>query len=204
MNDYIEFREECLLIDAIDVTTVVGLINEYKPNFVSTVSNESRVMRLKTVARAISYLSSRIPPRKYQVGLGKYSLDTDEEARSLSGYVWRDGLENHFARFDPFATASSNGRRGLQARVDWVEAGAVTEVKDQARCGCCWAVATAAAVESATYLTKGSSKFLQSLSFQQMISCDDDNNGCGGGNIVSFVLHCFDPRTVPSMQSHLR
>jgi len=82
-------------------------------------------------------------------------------------------------------------RRSLQsipASVDWVAAGATTAVKNQGLCGSCWAVSTAAAIESASLISdqkSGDSKFSgDSLSFQQMISCDEDNNGCNGGNIL--------------------
>lgn len=50
-----------------------------------------------------------------------------------------------------------------------------------------WAVSTVAAVEAAAYLSN-SSGFSQSLSFQQLISCDTENLGCDGGNIVSFYI----------------
>ena len=197
LNEYVEFREQCLFIDDIDSTTVDELIEDFMPHHVDTVSNEIRAEHLKAVARDISFSESDIPPREYQLGLGKYSLDTEQEALSLLGYVWTDGLDNEFERFDPDTTTSLKGGRRLQDRVDWVEAGAMTPVKDQGRCGCCWAVAPAAAVESAAYLT-GTDQFLESLSFQQLISCDDSNSGCSGGNIVSFFL------LVSSDQHHLK
>ena len=55
--------------------------------------------------------------------------------------------------------------------------------------GCCWAVSTAAAVESALMITGQTPRYDKldgnSLSFQQMVSCDTKNqNGCGGGNIM--------------------
>ncbi|KAL7472688.1 hypothetical protein ACHAXS_013059 [Conticribra weissflogii] len=98
-------------------------------------------------------------------------------------------------------------RRYLQnvpTSVDWVAAGATTAVKNQGLCGCCWAVSTAAAVESALLISEqksGESKLSgDSLSFQQMISCDEDNNGCNGGNIVSsFVLKAEEGKTMDTL-----
>mmetsp|Transcript_23797 Transcript_23797/g.44220 ORF Transcript_23797/g.44220 Transcript_23797/m.44220 type:complete len:230 (-) Transcript_23797:389-1078(-) len=52
---------------------------------------------------------------------------------------------------------------------------------DQGRCGCCWAVTLAGAIEGATAIENG---YLQSLSWQQLVSCDDENLGCGGGSLV--------------------
>jgi Papain family cysteine protease len=54
----------------------------------------------------------------------------------------------------------------------------------QGRCGCCWSISCMGAVEGATYITN---TYLDSLSFQQLISCDTGggvNEGCQGGNIA--------------------
>jgi C1A family cysteine protease len=69
----------------------------------------------------------------------------------------------------------------LPTQVDWVSEGAVTSVKDQGRCDCCWAVSLAGAVEGAAFVNNG---YFQSLSFQQYISCNERNLGCDGGNLV--------------------
>merc|ERR1712228_1080804 len=64
--------------------------------------------------------------------------------------------------------------------VDWVSKGAVTPVKDQGRCGSCWAFSATAAIES---YAKLSGKYgLEVLSAQQINSCDKRDGGCNGGN----------------------
>mmetsp|Transcript_27350 Transcript_27350/g.83956 ORF Transcript_27350/g.83956 Transcript_27350/m.83956 type:complete len:395 (+) Transcript_27350:97-1281(+) len=65
-------------------------------------------------------------------------------------------------------------------KFDWRDQGVITPVKDQGRCGSCWAHSAAESIESQFALHGGQ---LTSLSVQQIVSCDtkSNDNGCDGG-----------------------
>ena len=164
------------------------LLVAYDPQLTSQTTQEQRIQGLQDLCWYISRIQSAIPPVEFELDLNQFALDTKEEEKQRQGYVYEEVDPNVFPRFETNETERL--RRQLQYRpvpeaVDYAAQGAMTPVKDQGRCGCCWAVATMAAVESAVYLTPGTGRFLQSLSFQQLISCDKDNYGCNGGNTVS-------------------
>jgi len=76
----------------------------------------------------------------------------------------------------------------LPASVDWRTKGAVTPIKDQGQCGCCWAFSTVASMEGIVQLSTGK---LISLSEQELVDCDTSDNGCEGGlmdNAFEFIV----------------
>lgn len=65
--------------------------------------------------------------------------------------------------------------------LNWAERGCVTEVKDQAKCGSCWAFSATGAIEGAVCAQTGHKAV--SLSEQQLIDCagPEGEHGCSGG-----------------------
>jgi cathepsin L len=65
----------------------------------------------------------------------------------------------------------------LPASMDWRTKGVVTPVKNQGGCGSCWAFASTAVLESHIALQTG---VLYELSEQELVSCSENPNHCGG------------------------
>jgi len=67
----------------------------------------------------------------------------------------------------------------LPDALDWVSAGKVTPIKDQAACGSCWAFSTTGSIEGAYSVATGT---LLSLSEEDLVQCNSDtDDGCEGG-----------------------
>jgi len=75
------------------------------------------------------------------------------------------------------------GTKPLADSFDWRNSSKITDVKDQAQCGSCWAFSVTENIESVWMIAKGlTPSNMQTLAPQQIVDCDRSDGGCNGGN----------------------
>uniref|UniRef100_A0A2N9FIH2 Vignain n=1 Tax=Fagus sylvatica TaxID=28930 RepID=A0A2N9FIH2_FAGSY len=117
--------------------------------------------------------------KPYKLKLNKFADMTNHEFRSM--YAGSKVKHHRMFRGTPRGSESFMHERvgSVPASVDWRLKGAVTGIKDQGRCGSCWAFSTVVAVEGINQIKTNK---LVSLSEQELIDCDtEQNQGCNGG-----------------------
>lgn len=101
-----------------------------------------------------------------------------------SGSLARSEFANDGKRLYAEVSPASNPDRELPVRVDWREKGIISEVRNQGKCGACWAYSTVETIESMNALVLGATVW--PLSVQQVIDCasssSSPNRGCDGGD----------------------
>ncbi|XP_038971284.1 senescence-specific cysteine protease SAG39-like [Phoenix dactylifera] len=114
---------------------------------------------------------------KFKLGANQFADLTNEEFRAV-----HTGFKPNSQASSGMATKSFKyeNATAVPVSMDWRAKGAVTPIKDQGQCGCCWAFSAVAAMEGITKLSTGK---LISLSEQELVDCDTkgEDQGCGGG-----------------------
>ena len=108
----------------------------------------------------------------YTLGHNKFSDMTWEEfSATHMGELYLNRAPKNIKRAHVWTNTSA-----LADEVDWVAKGAVTPIKDQGRCGSCWAFSTTGSLEGAYQIASGK---LVSLSEEDLVQCDHNgDNGC--------------------------
>ncbi|XP_073146833.1 senescence-specific cysteine protease SAG39-like [Henckelia pumila] len=136
-----------------------------------------KAKRFKIFKENVEYIESfnEVGLKSYKLGINKFGDLTNEEFRAA-----RNGYKRGSHPISPKASSFKYSNVSVvPSSVDWRKKGAVTDIKDQGQCGCCWAFSAVAATEGIHQLTTGK---LVSLSEQELVDCDtSEDQGCNGG-----------------------
>ncbi|XP_020247061.1 ervatamin-B-like [Asparagus officinalis] len=154
--------------------------------------------RLKIFKSNVERIESvnRDGERKYELSVNRFADLTDEE------------FKTYYKGFKPKpikATATNNetlmNMSDVPPSVDWRAKGAVTGVKDQGQCGCCWAFSTVGATEGLIQIKKGN---LTSLSEQQLVDCVTGGvtRGCEGGLMDEAFEYIIQNKGIASEETY--
>jgi len=147
----------------------------YKAKYNKSFEPEEELMRHQNYLNAIALINNHnaeYDQGKHTWFMGENAfLDwTEEEFNIRNGY--RAGMIKTSGEvFVPSGNA-------VPDKKDWRDEGAVQRVKDQGQCGSCWAFGTVGALEGQQFLVNGN---LPDCSEQQLVDCDHQSSGCGGG-----------------------
>ncbi|XP_040948678.1 senescence-specific cysteine protease SAG39-like [Gossypium hirsutum] len=119
----------------------------------------------------------------FKLGLNEFAdMTHDEFIATHTGYKMQNNptwLESTSFMYENYSNAPKS--------FDWRDQNAVTPIKNQGKCGCCWAFSAVAAVEGLIKITTGK---LIPLSKQQLLDCSRNGGkqGCKGG----WIMNAFD------------
>ncbi|KAL3534316.1 hypothetical protein ACH5RR_002777 [Cinchona calisaya] len=131
--------------------------------------------RYKIFKENVEFIESfnKAGTKSYRLGINQFADLTNEEFRTTRNKYkpWKECKGTLFKYENVSAVPST---------MDWRKKGAVTGIKDQGQCGCCWAFSAVAAMEGIHKLKTGK---LISLSEQELVDCDTsgEDQGCNGG-----------------------
>ncbi|OHS93638.1 Cathepsin L1 [Tritrichomonas foetus] len=130
-----------------------------------------------TNARYVQEHNSRNP--SFKLSLNKFSTHTPTEYKAILGF--NPKYENiRKVKFGKISNPETN-----IDQLDWRDKGIVNDIKDQGKCGSCWAFSGVQCIESAWVLAGNP---LERFSEQSVVDCTTSCGGCqGGGYYIAFV-----------------
>ncbi|TXG55047.1 hypothetical protein EZV62_020303 [Acer yangbiense] len=140
-------------------------------------NNDEKEKRFQIYKENVALIESfnKANNKPYKLGVNEFADLTNEEFKAS-----RNRFKGHMCSQNELISFKYENVTAVPSTMDWRKKGAVTPIKDQGQCGCCWAFSAVAAMEGITKLTTGK---LVSLSEQELVDCDVKgvDEGCNGG-----------------------
>lgn len=151
---------------------------KYKKSYVSA---EEQEIRFDIFANNLKQIEKHNKEgHSYQLGVTEFA-DKKQDEFALDHIGCMTNSENQWSSLPYLGREKFHESTVLPKSVDWVSKGAVTDVKNQGKCGSCWSFSTTGALEGAWKLASGN---LVALSEQQLVDCAKNGNmGCQGGSM---------------------
>ncbi|XP_054778214.1 zingipain-2-like [Prosopis cineraria] len=148
---------------------------KYEREYGSRDEKENRFQIFKSNFKYI--VEKNAKTTSYRLGLNQFSdLTFEEFSKTYLGHqqpIIEDNIDN-----DGNMESNNDFCPDAPPSIDWRVFGAVTPVKNQGKCGSCWAFSTTGATEGIYKIATGN---LVSVSEQQLMSCEPYNLGCEKG-----------------------
>lgn len=205
----------CAVVAAVGAVSFFDLVKEewnaykmaHKKHFDSEVEDK---FRMKIYAENKHKIAKH--NQRYEQGLVSYRLEQNKYGDMLHHeFVHTMNGFNRTAKHNKQLYSKGREWRGatfispahvtVPDHVDWRKKGAVTDVKDQGKCGSCWSFSTTGALEGQHFRQTG---YLVSLSEQNLIDCSAayGNNGCNGGLMDNAFKYIKDNGGIDTEKSY--
>lgn len=116
----------------------------------------------------------------------------DWSPEELDAFLAAKPQKTHEEREETYAPFSGE----LPTEVNWLKDGYVSQVKDQGKCGSCWAFSAVATLESKWAIVNGLKDNVLEFSEQQLVDCTKNSKyrcyGCRGGWPNNALEYVFD------------
>ncbi|XP_064488087.1 procathepsin L-like [Ornithodoros turicata] len=132
--------------------------------------------------------------RTHTVAVNSFADLTSEEYRQL--YL---GYRPNQTKKTALGVHSEASLYDVPDQVDWRKEGYVTPVKNQGKCGSCWAFSATGSLEGQQFRNTGK---LVSLSEQNLVDCDNKSSGCAGGTMDSAFAYVQDNGGIDTEKSY--
>ncbi|KAL6838386.1 hypothetical protein ACP4OV_031792 [Aristida adscensionis] len=162
-----------------DDSDMVARHEQWMAQYGRTYKDEAeKTLRLEVFKANVKFIESfNAENHKFWLGVNQFADLSNDEFRAAKTYR---GFKPSLMKVPTGFRYENVSIDALPASVDWRTKGAVTPIKDQGQCGCCWAFSAVAATEGIVKISTGK---LVSLSKQELVDCDvhGEDQGCEGG-----------------------